>query len=267
MKRLYPPLRYHGGKYELASKLIALMPPHLHYVEPYFGGGHVLLAKDPEGVSEVANDINGELMAFWQVLRNGHLLDELTLRLFMTPVSEQMFEWANCPAGPEDPKVIVAAKLFVRFRLSRQGLGKDFATLSRTRTRRGMNEQVSQYLGAIEGLPEVHERLQRVVILNRDALDVIYQQDGPNTFYFLDPPYMTETRTAGGYDYDVNREHHEDLLESIQRVKGKVMLSGYMNPLYRYELNDWRLVTFDRAKNSSSSATKPRAVECVWMNY
>ncbi len=78
-RRVTPPLKWHGGKHYLASRIVGLMPRHLHYVEPFFGGGAVLLARDPndpslwlpphKGVSEVVNDINGRLVNFWRVLR------------------------------------------------------------------------------------------------------------------------------------------------------------------------------------------------------
>jgi len=64
MGKLTQPLKWHGGKHYLAKAIIELMPPHVHYVEPYFGGGSVLLEKDPVGVSEVVNDRNRELMNF-----------------------------------------------------------------------------------------------------------------------------------------------------------------------------------------------------------
>ena len=69
------PLKTHGGKHYLAQKIIALMPAHTHFVEPYAGGLAVLLAKDPEGVSEVVNDLDGNITNFWQVLlpRRSHL--------------------------------------------------------------------------------------------------------------------------------------------------------------------------------------------------
>jgi DNA adenine methylase len=77
--RLTAPLKWHGGKHYLASRIVALMPPHLHYVEPFAGGLAVLLARDPDdpdkwmpphkGVSEVVNDLDGRLINFWRVLR------------------------------------------------------------------------------------------------------------------------------------------------------------------------------------------------------
>ena len=92
--KLPSPLKWHGGKHYLAANILALAPPHLHYVEPFFGGGSVLLAKDPEGVSEVVNDLDSDLAAFWKVLAG----DEETYRDFLrraqnTPFCEGVWRW------------------------------------------------------------------------------------------------------------------------------------------------------------------------------
>ncbi len=89
-----------------------------------------------------------------------------------------------------------AVWFFITCRQSLAGRMEDFAPLSRTRTRRRMNEQCSAWLTAVEGLIEVHGRLKRVVILNRPALEVIRQEDGPQTLFYLDPPYLHQTRAA-----------------------------------------------------------------------
>src|SRR5690242_14260395 len=95
--RLLPPLKWHGGKYYLASKIVAMMPPHIHYVEPFAGGLSVLLAKDPEGVSEVVNDIDGRLSNFWSVLKDESAFAKMQRILEATPFSESEWEAAaNC---------------------------------------------------------------------------------------------------------------------------------------------------------------------------
>jgi len=257
------PLKWHGGKHYLAERIIALMPKHVHYVEPYFGGGAVLFAKNPEGVSEAVNDINRELTTFWTALQHDHWFQEFCRFIEAVPFSQ--VEWED--SGIQASSVgIEAARFFIRYRQSRQGLGKDFATLSRNRTRRGMNEQVSSWLSAIEGLPEAHERLKRVVILNTDALDVIQQQDGPNTHFYLDPPYLHETRsTTDAYQYEMDRDQHKRLLKVLSEIKGTFQLSGYRSELY--EWYGWRCVEFDLPNNASGAKEKQRKTECVWMNY
>lgn len=264
---LTQPIKYHGGKFYLAEWILSHIPKHTHYVEPYFGGGAVLLRKNPHGVSEVVNDINGELMNFWSVLQRPDYLLRFTTRLSLTPFSEQVFLESRTPS--DDP-VESAVRFFVRMRMSRQGLGKDFATLSRNRTRSGMNEQVSSWLGAVEGLPEIHRRLQRVVILSREAIDVITSQDGPNTFFYLDPPYLHSERvTTKDYKYEMTASDHERLLRTLSRIKGRFALSGYPSTLYdKYAAaNSWFVDTKDIDNKASSASVKEIKTECLWMNY
>src|SRR5713226_3837013 len=90
--RIVPPLKWHGGKNYLARRILDLMPPHIHYVEPYAGGLAVLLAKNPEGISEVVNDLNGELCNFWNVLRDTLLFEKLHRMTEATPFSEQVWQ-------------------------------------------------------------------------------------------------------------------------------------------------------------------------------
>lgn len=230
--QLTQPLKWHGGKSYLAEWIISFVVPHLHYVEPYAGGLAVLLRKNPEGVSEVVNDLDGELTNFWKVLKDNSFFEQFMRQVEATTFSQDEFEDA-AEIGPDDSPVDRAVKFFVRCRQSRQGLQKDFATLSKNRTRRGMNEQVSSWLTAIEGLPEIHERLKRVLILNDDAVTVIQREDSPNTFFYLDPPYLHETRvTTNNYSFEMTVEDHERLLVALTELKGKFILSGYRNDLY-----------------------------------
>jgi DNA adenine methylase len=261
------PIKWHGGKFYLASRIVALMPPHVHYVEPFAGGLAVLLAKDPEGVSEVVNDLNGSLTGFWRVLQ-----DDETFRRFhrlceATPFSEVEYRDAAKSDISADP-ALAAWKFFVRCRQSLAGRMDSFAPLSRARTRRNMNEQASAWLGAIDGLPAVHARLRRVVVLNRDALDVIRQQDGEKTLYYLDPPYLADSRTAPDvYAHEMTVAQHESLLETIRSCKGKVMISGYANALYDRELAGWDRHEFSLPNNAAGGEIKRRMTEVLWANF
>lgn len=267
-----------GGKHYLAERIIELMPPHTHYVEPYFGGGQVLFAKPHEGVSEVVNDLNANLMCFWKTLQDERLFDKFKRMCEATPLSAPEFHesltldrvlTANWYADPDDV-IRSAHSFFVRYRQSRQGLGKDFATLSRNRTRRGMNEQVSSWLTAVEGLPEAHERLKRVAILCDDAAKVIEQQDGEKTQFYLDPPYLDATRVSKqAYEHEMTREQHEKLLATLANIRGKFILSGYHSDLYDDFAHDyrWRLVEIPIDNKASSASIKETKTECLWMNY
>jgi hypothetical protein len=148
MARTPSPLKWHGGKHYLAARIVALMPPHTHYVEPFAGGLAVLLAKDPEGVSEVVNDVDGDLVNFWACLRDGLAFGIMRRQLQAMPFSEADWKAAGCPDEAEgywarSPRAPVdqAIAFFVRVRQSMAGRRQSFAPLSRTRTRRGMNER------------------------------------------------------------------------------------------------------------------------------
>jgi DNA polymerase-1 len=266
--KLTGPLKWHGGKSYLAKQIVALFPAHTHYVEPYAGGLAVLLAKDPEGVSEVANDLNGDLTNFWGTLRDEASFERFRRMAEATPFSETAWQEAGAHLADPDP-VVRAFAFFVRVRQSMSGRGDCFAPLSRNRTRRGMNEQSSAWLNAVEGLAAVHERLKRVAILNRPAIEVIKSQDGPGTLFYCDPPYVHSTRaTTREYgEHEMTEADHVELLKALRACKGKVALSGYRSALYEGELAGWARHEFEMANHAAGGAAKRRVTECLWVNW
>ncbi|MCA9128898.1 MAG: DNA adenine methylase [Planctomycetales bacterium] len=265
------PIKWHGGKSYLAPKIIDLIPPHTHYVEPYFGGGAVFFNKPIEfieGHSEVVNDIYGDLVNFWQVLQSETLFPEFQFRLSLTPFSKPTFE--NALAADAQQPLDRAVDFFVRFRQSRQGLGRDFATMSRSRTRRGMNEQVSSWLSAIDGLADAHARLQRVVIFCEDAVQLVRREDDKHSFFYCDPPYLSETRVVKkAYSCEMSDEQHENLLDTLGNLQGKFILSGYPHPIYKAAATrfGWNCREIKIDNKASPLKTKPTKTECLWYNY
>jgi DNA adenine methylase len=271
------PLKWHGGKYYLAAKIVKLMPPHLHYVEPFFGGGAVLLARDPEdregwlfphhGVSEVVNDLNDRLINFWRVLKSPELFQAFHRRAQAIPVSRSEWEEAHAHVDGDDP-VANALAFFVDCRQSRSGLMTSFTAVTRNRTRRRMNGNVSEWLSAVDGLPEVHARLRRVLVEKMPALEIIKREDTPGTLFYCDPPYLHETRISKeAYSYEMNEQEHKDLLALLLECKGKVMLSGYPSELYDTLLKNWTRHTFDLPNNAASGEVKRRMTEVLWCNF
>lgn len=265
------PLKYHGGKSYLAAWIQSFLPPHLHRVHTHFGGGGEFFEWPHEGVSEVVNDIDGNLTTFWQVLRDPKLFPEFLRRAQATPFSE--VEWnaaeVDVLTGNSDP-VAAALAFFILCRQSRQGLKRSFATLSKTRVRRGMNEQASSWLTAVEGLPEAHARLKSVVITNVDASEIIAREDSPDTLFYLDPPYLHGTRTLkDAYDFEMTEEQHDELLMQLAEIKGKFILSGRPSDLYNnwcVEMR-WKCFTHEIDNKSSAAAVKELKTECLWMNF
>ncbi len=283
------PLKWHGGKHYLAAKIVALMPPRcanpnkpspddpgwLHYVEPYFGGGAVLLTNDPEGISEVANDVNADLTLFWKVLQDEELFPQFVRIVEAIPFSEQEFVDSDLDEQIPHPRakwsqVERSVAFFVRCRQSLAGRMAGFSGVTKTRTRRGMNNEVSAWLTCVEGLPAVHERLKRVLILNRPALEVIEKHDGPRTLFYLDPPYLHETReTTGEYAHEMTEDDHRQLLAILAGIKGRFLLSGYDSALYRSDelLNCWNRHVFELPNQASGGRVKRRMQEVVWCNF
>lgn len=291
MANLTQPLKWHGGKYYLRKWIVDLMPPHLHYVEPFFGGGGILLARDPsrdwmatgteklpaalKGSSEVVNDLHGELINFWRVLQDTAHFDSFRQRMEMTPFSEAEFDRAFELSQTEDLEhnatpVERAVQFFILARQSRQGLMRDFATLSRNRTRSRINEQASAWLNVVEGLPDVHQRLKGVVILNQKATDVIRKQDGLNTLFYCDPPYVHEARsTTGEYAFEMGEAEHVELLETLSAIQGKFMLSGYPSSLYTKweQKNNWTRHEVKIDNKAAAGEVKEKKTECLWCNF
>lgn len=288
-KRPKCPLKWHGGKSYDAKWIVDHMPPHLVYIEPFFGSGKVLFARDPnrdwfdghpkaeyqsngqlfgknQGCSEIANDIHGELMNFWETLRDMQRFEQLQLRLSLTPFSQLEFEAAEFPT---DEPIERAARFFVRNRQSRQGLNRDFATMVRNRTRGGKSDPVNAYLGAIDGLLDIHHRLQRVVILNMSAIQLIQREDNDVTFFYLDPPYPAESRTAKDtYEFEMTDDEHHELLDVACNCQGKFMISTYPNNIYNQRLKDWNFEDRERDNKASSFRDKSdKKIERIWMNY
>jgi DNA adenine methylase len=265
------PIKWHGGKTYLATAILQMMPAHTHYVEPFFGGGAVLFRKPNklvDGHSEVINDVYADLINFWKVLSSEKDFALFKRKVAATPFSKPAWEEALVCTSAN--LVDRAVAFFIRYRQSRQGLGRDFATLSRRRTRRGMNEQVSAWLSAIEGLDEAHERLSRVVIYQEDATSVIRREDDDDTFFYCDPPYVAETRVVpDAYTFEMTISQHEDLLETLSRIRGKFILSGYRSKLYdkAAKQNGWSRRDIEIDNKASSQQVKPKKIECIWTNY
>lgn len=283
------PIKWHGGKSYLAPTIHSLAPPsanvdlkhgYTHRNIVFAGGLGELWNWEHEGVSETVNDINGDLTNFWRVLRHWTHFVQFQQMCEATEFGSKAFQEAIerlgeqrlagvAPGKPEDD-IARAWAFFAKYRLSRQGLGKDFATPTK-RTRRGMNENVSAWLTAVDGLPAFHARLRRVEVRNLLFGRFLKQYDHERAFFYLDPPYLHETRSTGGgdYQYEMTEGHHSELLRLLGGLKGKFMLSGYPSAFYAQAQAEhgWRHVEIEIDNKASSRADKPKQIECLWMNY
>lgn len=262
------PIKRYGGKAYQAKKIISLMPAHTRYIEPFFGGGAVLLARDGVGVAEFVNDLDRDLSNFWNVLGDEVLSQEFMRRASVVPFSEPCFDRAKELLGGGSA-VSQALYFFVVNRQSRQALGKCFATPT-SRLRQGMNEQVSAWLSAVDGLPDFHFRMRRVEVRCMEATDFILELDSPETFAYVDPPYLHETRTATKcYTHEMTPGQHATLLDCLGVMKGRFILSGYPSEMYdRFaKLYGWHHIDIEIDNKSSSAKSKEKKIERLWANF
>lgn len=231
-----------------------------------------MCVKDRQGVAEFANDLDGRLLNFFRVLQNLSLFQYLVHRLESTPFSSLDYTLASSildsSPHPLVPDVDLAWAFFVVNRQSRQALGKDYATPS-SRLRRNRNENVSSFRSAIDNLTDFRNRLLWVELLQMDVCSCIQKLDRPDTFFFVDPPYVKSTRIAGGYSTEMDFDDHVRLLDTLAKIEGKFMLCGYDSELYKdYESRHvWHRFEFPTVKHSSSSSSKPKSIEILWLNY
>jgi DNA adenine methylase len=254
------------------------MPPHLNYVEPFCGSAAVFFARDPadrrlwlpghDGVSEVLNDLDGRLTGFLRALQQTATRERLMQRIEFTGFNER--EWQDAESRLDDGDPVVAAHaFFCRVRLSLAGREDSFAPITRERLRRGMNEQVSALESAVSGLAAAAARLGRAVILNRPALQVIDQFDGPDTCFYFDPTYPPGVRSAPDVcRCEMAEADHAEFLDRILRLEGKAVLSGYPCELYDRALKDWpRRLSRDVPNNAAGGREKDRETEVLWLNF
>jgi DNA adenine methylase len=257
---------WYGGKYSHLDWLLPLLPASHHYCEPFGGSAAVLLNRSPAAV-ETYNDLDGEVVDFFRVLRTRKR--ELIEAIGLTPFSREEFHIACAPPEGRISSLERARRFFVRARQVRTGLAQT-ASLGRwanckSTSRAGMSGVVSRWLGSVESLPDIAERLLRVQIENRPAEEVIRLYDGKDTLFYCDPPYVHESRgDAKAYGYEMTDHEHRELAEVLHAVKGKVVLSGYPSALYKRLYRDWTRKSAPRKKCHSVKQHRP---ESVWINF
>jgi DNA adenine methylase len=257
---------WYGGKFNHLDWLLPLLPASHHYCEPFSGSASVLLNRDPSPV-ETYNDIDGEAVNFFRVLRDQG--PELERAIALTPFSREEFHRAIVGTTRGVSDLERARRFYIRARQTRTGLAQT-ATLGRwanckDTSRAGMSGVVSRWLGGVEALADIGTRLIRVQIENRPALDLIRLYDSKGTLFYCDPPYLHDTRgDSGDYGFEMEESEHVALAKVLHQCKGKVAISGYRNALMDKLYKGWR--RFDGPKKQCHSIKKIRQ-ECLWMNY
>lgn len=259
-----PVLRWHGGKWRLAPWIISHFPPHRVYVEPFGGAASVLMRKE-RSHAEVYNDIWGVAVDVFKCLRDRVLAAELERQLRLTPFAREEFD--GSPILPTDSLVERARKAIIR---SFMGFGSastngDYATGFRAASRRSGTTPALDWKHYPDCLAAYVERLQGVVIENRDYAEVIDHHDDVDTLIYADPPYPHETRNMrrgnAAYAHEFDTIDHERLAQKLKAARGMVLVSSYPSELYDEIFKGWGKVEID----ALADGAKPRR-EVLYLN-
>jgi DNA adenine methylase len=252
-----PVLRWHGGKWLLAPWIISHFPAHRVYVEPFGGAGSVLMRK-PRAYAEVWNDLDGEVVNLFRVLRSDRA-DGLIKALQLTPFAAAEFSLSY--QASDDP-VERARRLIIR---SFMGFGSNAHQRKsgfRANSHRSGTTPAADWANYPESLRTVIERLRGVTVLECHAIKAMLDHDGRETLHYVDPPYMPETRDVGNdYACEMTAADHVGLLEALCALQGMVVLSGYPAALYDDALRGWQRVERKALADGARART-----EVLWIN-
>jgi DNA adenine methylase len=260
-----PPFAYYGGKTTIASRIADMFPSHDHYIEPYAGSLAVLLAKRPSRM-ETVNDLDGDLMTFWRVLRDRPL--DLERVCSLTPHSRAEYE--VCRDGdPVDDELEVARRVWVRLTQGRGGQLRRVTGWRHFQDAGGSSTAMPDYIEAYwQRFAPAATRLIGVSLEARPALDLIVSYGRhPRTLLYVDPPYLGSTRNWGNqYRCEMRTDdEHRELAEALHSVRAAVVLSGYPSPLYDLELfSDWHRLEI--ATHTSQGGSGSARTEVLWAN-
>lgn len=262
-----PALRYFGGKWKLAPFIVSHFPQHRTYLEPFGGAASVLLRK-PRSHAEVYNDLDGDLVNLFRVLRDPQAAGILVELLRLTPFARAELLAAYEPA--DDP-VERARRLIVR---SFQGFGSN---PTRRAPRTGFRSALSQsgttpardWVNYPDSISAIVERFRDVAIESKPALELVDRFCRDDVLIYADPPYVHSTRPSfiergwksDGYAHEMSDEQHLALIDALDASPAMVVLSGYPSDLYNDRLQHWRRV--DRKAHSDGGRAR---TEVLWMN-
>lgn len=253
-------LKYPGSKWKIAGELSRLLPPHHSYVEPFFGSGALLFNKKPSDI-ETINDLDHDVINLFLCIQEEP--EKLAKLVMTTPYSREMYDSAFefedfiTEIKGEEPY----RKALVFLMKCWQGHGYKVGWKNDVHGRE-KSYALWNWYRLPEWIIEIAERLRKVQIENRPALEVISRFDYPDVFQYWDPPYLLGTRTGKQYKHEMSDVDHEELLKIALKCKAKIMISGYESELYNNYLKEWEKRYFKSCAEHGGSRQ-----EVVWMNY
>jgi DNA adenine methylase len=261
------PIKYFGGKGTMYNNIIEYFPQkdeYDTYIEP-FGGSYSIGLKKPRVPNEIYNDMDKNVYSLYKVLSDPELFEEFKRNCDLVFYSEDIRSEHIKKLKNETLSLVERAfSFFYVNRTSHNGVG---GFSKNTYVRRNMSKSVSDFLSAIDRLPELHDRLSKVIVTNTDGIGLIRKYNRKNVFMYCDPPYEQSTRTSTRYKVDMDREGHIDFLDAVMESEAKILISGYHCDLYDILLeNGFKKVNFE-VKTISGNFKPKTKIETLYYNY
>jgi DNA adenine methylase len=258
-------IRYFGGKGgKLLTEIKQFIPKdYKTYVEPFGGSATVLFSQ--QAPIEIYNDKYENVYSLFKVISDKDSYLRLKEKLDITPYSEQIFK--EFRQNLKSDNLSLEDRAYYYFYVNRTSMNGIGGFSINIYVRRNVSKSTSDYLSSIDGLKYYNERLSNVIIINKDAIDVIDKYDAKDTFLYLDPPYVHSTRSETRYNCDMADEEHTELLNNVLKCKSKILISGYDNDLYNILVdNGWNKYNYD-VNTMSGNYKKKTKTETLWYNY
>lgn len=255
-----PALRYFGGKWRIAPWIISFFPKHTIYVEPFCGSASVLLRKE-RSVHEVLNDRDGEVINFFDILRTR--TQEFADAIALTPFSRRELQRSY---EPTDDKFEAARRFYLQCWQAYGSNLKRKTGWSTEKTNRNWINRVDLWNRLPEHIAIVADRLKCTRLENNDAIEVIKLWDSPEALFYVDPPYVSTTRSKSwrkeSYKTDIPDSYHEELAAVLHKIKGMAIVSGYESELYDRLFAGWKKFSI-QARTTKTTTIK---TEVIWVS-
>jgi DNA adenine methylase len=208
---------YPGGKGRRAEWILEKMPPHDTFVD-VFGGSGAIIYNKPPSTNEIYNDVNDDLVQFFEVLRNRP--EELESFVRNIPYARSVYdEWADAFFNgyrPNDP--IERAGRFWALRYMQFAGDMSMVNSLKVRAKRS---PARTFDNARDRLQELANRFSDVILENRDYSRILdtYDDTDVDVLFYCDPPYV-DTEHYYGAEFD-----HGEFVDALRNVESEWMVS------------------------------------------
>lgn len=250
----------------MVKYLLPLIPDHHTYVEVFGGGAQLLFAKNPSKV-DVYNDIDTNLYSLFKVVKDSRCISKFIKYIQLTPYSREEFRDSVAIVKDNCGDLSIFSRAVAFFIVCKMGFSSTVKGWSASRSK------MDAWKSTIRDISACHKRLSGVHIENKDFGYILKKYDGVGTLFYCDPPYVGDTRpnARSVYRYEMNNKEHKKLIDILLKLKGMVILSGRLCPLYnKLEMSRWNRMDFDMiqfASKSENGTNRKTVIESIWINH